>query len=356
MLEELQQLVETESPSQDMVALSTCAALLSGIGRRLLGVAPEQVVVDGRVHLRWRFGTPRVALLCHYDTVWPVGTIEHMPFRIDDGRAYGPGVFDMKSSIIESFHALSQLADIEGIELLVTSDEEIGSPTSRPMIEALARQVEAVLVIEPSHAGALKVGRKGVGMYRLRVFGRASHAGFPDEGVNATIELAHQVLAIAALGREQVGTTVTPTSAHSGTTNNVVPADAVVAIDVRVPDVAEQDRVDAALRALTPVITGTRLELQGGPNRPPLEPTSTAALFAVAQRIGREVGLGELTSATVGGASDGNFAAAVGARTLDGLGCVGDGAHADHEHIVVSTLPERTALLAALVEELLRRP
>jgi glutamate carboxypeptidase len=356
MLAELQELVETESPSQDAVALSRCAVLLSDLGRHLLGSSPEEVVVDGRVHLRWSFGTPRVALLCHFDTVWPVGTIERMPFRIDDGRAYGPGVLDMKSSIVQAFHALSQLPDPDGIELLVTSDEEIGSPTSRPMIEALAKRVDAVLVIEPSQAGALKIGRKGVGMYRLRVIGRAAHAGFPHEGVNASLELAHQVLAIAALGREDVGTTVTPTSAVSGTTNNVVPAEATMAIDVRVPDAAEQARVDAALRALTPVLAGSRLELEGGANRPPLEPSSTAALFAVAQKVARAVGLGELSSAIVGGASDGNFAAAVGARTLDGLGCVGDGAHADHEHIQVSTLPERTALLAALVEELLQRP
>jgi glutamate carboxypeptidase len=355
MLAELQELVETESPSQDVVALSTCAVLLSEIGGRMLGTAPEQVILDGRVHLRWSFGIPRVALLCHFDTVWPVGTIERMPFRVDGGRAYGPGVFDMKASIIQSFHALAQLPDLDGVELLVTSDEEIGSPTSRPLIEALARRVEAVLVVEPSQAGALKTGRKGVSMYRLRVIGRAAHAGFPHEGINATLELAHQVRAISAMGREVVGTTVTPTSASAGTTHNVVPGEARVAIDVRVPDAAEQDRVDAALRALAPVIPGTRLELEGGPNRPPLETASTAELFAVAQAVGRAIGLGDLGSAVVGGASDGNFAAAVGARTLDGLGCVGDGAHADHEHIVVSTLPERTALLAALVEELLQR-
>lgn len=356
MLEELRELVETESPSRDMVAVSTCAVLLSGMGGRILGVAPEQVIVDGRIHLRWGFGAPRVALLCHFDTVWPVGTAEHMPFRVEDGRAYGPGIFDMKSSIIQSLHALRGLRDLDGVELLVTSDEEIGSPSSRPMIEALAKRVEAVLVIEPSQAGALKVGRKGVGMYRLRVIGRAAHAGFPHEGVNATLELAHQVHAISALARDEVGTTVTPTSAVSGTTNNVVPAEAQVAIDVRVPDAAEQDRVDAALRALTPLIAGARLVLEGGPNRPPLEPASTAALFAVAQKVSRALGLGELTGAIVGGASDGNFAAAAGAQTLDGLGCVGEGAHADHEHIVVSSLPERTALLAALVDELLQRP
>jgi glutamate carboxypeptidase len=354
MLRELQELVETESPSRDMVAMSTCAVLLAGMGTRLLGATPERVVVDGRVHLRWSTGTPRVAVLCHFDTVWPVGTIRRMPFRVKGGRAYGPGVLDMKASLVQAFHALGQLPSLDGIELLVTSDEEIGSPTSRPMIEALARRVEAVLVIEPSHGGALKTGRKGVGMYRLLVEGRAAHAGFPHEGANATLELGHQVVAIAALAREDIGTTVTPTVAEAGTTNNVVPSAARVDIDVRAPNAVEQDRVDAALRGLTPVIEGTRLELLGGPNRPPLEPSSTAALFAVAVRVARQLGLGELEGASVGGASDGNFAAAVGAQTLDGLGPVGNGAHADHEHIVVATLPERTALLAALLRELLQ--
>jgi glutamate carboxypeptidase len=283
-----------------------------------------------------------------------VGTIERMPFRVDGGRAFGPGVFDMKASLVQALHAVGHLGSLDGVELLVTSDEEIGSPTSRPLIEALARRVEAVLVIEPSHGGALKIGRKGVGMYRLQIAGRAAHAGFPHEGVNATLELAHQVLAIAALAREDIGTTVTPTVAAAGTTNNVVPSTAHVDIDVRVPNAAEQHRVEAALRHLSPVLKGIRLELGGGPNRPPLEPSSTAALFALAVRVARELGLGELEGAFVGGASDGNFAAAVGAPTLDGLGPVGDGAHADHEHIVVSTLPERAALLVGLLNELLK--
>jgi glutamate carboxypeptidase len=284
-----------------------------------------------------------------------MGTIDRLPFRIEGDRAFGPGIFDMKASIVQSFHALAELSSRDGVELLVTSDEEIGSPTSRAVIEDLARRVEAVLVIEPSHNGALKIGRKGVGMYRLHVQGRAAHAGFPHEGVNATLELAHQVLAVAALADEATGTTVTPTVAASGTTNNVVPAEARVDIDVRVPNAAEQDRVDEALRSLQPSVAGAGLRLSGGPNRPALEPSATMALFEIARRIGQEIGLGELGSATVGGASDGNFAAAAGAQTLDGLGCTGDGAHADHEHILVSSLPERAALLTALIQELLAK-
>lgn len=353
MLAELEELVMSESPSGDPDAIAACASLLSTMGERILGSAPERVEAGGRVHLRWSSGAPKVAVLCHFDTVWPVGTIERMPFRVEDGRAYGPGIFDMKASVVQSMHALASLRSTNGVELLLTSDEEIGSPTSRPVIEALARRVDAVLVVEPSQGGALKVGRKGVGMYRLLVHGRAAHAGSPEKGINATLELAHQVTAIAALARAETGTTVTPTSAGAGTTNNVVPASGYVDIDVRVPDAAEEKRVDDALRALTPLLPGARLELLGGPNRPPLEPSSTAALFAIAQRVAEDIGLGRLEGATVGGASDGNFTGAVGAPTLDGLGCVGDGAHADHEHIVIATLPERTALLAALVEDLL---
>ena len=353
MLGDLQQLVEAESPSRDREAVAACTALVASMGQRLLGALPDRAEVDGQPYLSWSFGAPRVALLCHLDTVWPMGTIDRLPFRVDGDRAYGPGIFDMKASVVQSFHALAELPSRDGIELLITSDEEIGSPPSRPVIEALARRVEAVLVIEPSHNGALKIGRKGVGMYRLHIRGRAAHAGFPHEGVNATLELAHQVLAVAALADEEAGTTVTSTVAASGTTNNVVPAEARVDIDVRVPNAAEQDRVDAALRGLQPWVPGATLGLSGGPNRPALEPAATMALFEVARRIGSEIGLGELTGATVGGASDGNFAAAVGAQTLDGLGCTGDGAHADHEHIVISSLPERAALLTALLQDLL---
>jgi glutamate carboxypeptidase len=356
MLGDLQQLVQAESPSRDPEAVAACATQVASMGERLLGAPPDRGEVGGRPHLSWMSGSPRVALLCHLDTVWPVGTIARLPFRVDGDRAYGPGIFDMKASIVECFHALAALPSRDGIELLITSDEEIGSPTSRPLIEALARRAQAVLVIEPSHGGALKIGRKGVGMYRLHIRGRAAHTGFPHEGVNATLELAHQVLAVASLGDEEAGTTVTPTVAAAGTTNNVVPAEAQVDIDVRVPNPAEQDRVDAALRGLQPSLQGATLRLSGGPNRPALEPSATMALFDVARRIGMEIGLGELTGASVGGASDGNFAAAVGTPTLDGLGCVGDGAHADDEHILVSSLPERAALLTALVQALLANP
>jgi len=353
MLADLQRLVEAESPSDDLIAIAACADVIATLGQRLLGVAPERVESGGRPHLRWRFGTPRVALLCHFDTVWPMGTIDRIPFRRDGDRAHGPGVYDMKAGIVAALYALDGLPARDGIELLVTSDEEIGSPTSRSVIEDLARRVEAVLVLEPNQGGALKIGRKGVGMYRLHVQGRAAHAGSPSDGVNALLELAHQVLAIAAIGREDGRTTVTPSVAAAGTTSNVVPAEAWLDIDVRVPNAAEEARVDAALRALAPTLPGATVRLEGGPNRPPMETSATAELFAVAQRACTEIGLGTLAGVTVGGGSDGNFAAAAGARVLDGLGCTGDGAHADHEHILISSLPERTALLLALLRTLL---
>lgn len=353
MMADLKILVEAESPSDSLPNIAACADVIAALGERMLGVAPERLESGGRPHLRWRFGTPRVALLCHFDTVWPLGTLERMPFRRDANRAHGPGIYDMKAGIVQSLYALSGLPSKDGIELLVTSDEEIGSPTSRSIIEDLARRTRTVLVMEPNQGGALKTGRKGVGMYSLQIHGRAAHAGSPSDGVNALVELAHQVLAIAAIGSEDAGTTVTPSVAGAGTTSNVVPAEAHLDIDVRVPDAAEEVRVDAALRALTPAVPGTNLHLDGGPNRPPLETSATAELFAVAQRVYRQIGLGELTGTTVGGGSDGNFAAAAGALVLDGLGCTGDGAHADDEHILISSLPERTALVSALVRALL---
>ena len=353
MLADLQRLVETESPSADLEAIERCAGVTAEIGERLLGAPPERLESGGRPHLRWAFGSPRVAMLCHFDTVWPLGTIDRLPFRRDGDRAYGPGIFDMKAGIIAAFYAVAAADTPDGVELLITSDEEVGSPTSRAIIEDRARRVEAVLVLEPNQGGALKIGRKGVGVYQLLVLGRAAHAGSPDDGVNAALELAHQVLAIAAIGRPEAGTTVTPTVASAGTTSNVVAAQGHVDIDVRVTDAAEERRVDDAMRALVPHLAGATLRIDGGPNRPPMATSRTSELFDVARRVARGIGLADLQGTAVGGASDGNFAAAVGARVLDGLGCTGDGAHADSEHILVSSLPERTGLLAALVEELL---
>lgn len=353
-LEDVRAMVECESPSADHAAVARSAAVVARVGRERLGVEPERVVLDGVTHLRWRLGPSpaRVLLLGHHDTVWPVGSLEARPFSVDGGVLRGPGCFDMKAGLAMAFHAA---AGLDGVTLLVTGDEELGSPTSRGLVEDEARGLAAALVLEASaDGGALKTERKGVSLYDVRVGGRAAHAGLePERGVNATVELAHQVLALASLGDARAGTTVTPTVGGAGTTSNTVPAAGAVAVDVRVRSLAEQSRVDQAVRALTPVLPGAGVEVRGGPNRPPLERAASAALYARTCALAVRLGLEAPGSAAVGGASDGNFTAGVGTPTLDGLGAVGGGAHAEDEHVLVDALPGRTALLRALVEDLL---
>ncbi|MFB9905672.1 M20 family metallopeptidase [Allokutzneria oryzae] len=350
MIEDLEALVSVESPSDDLAATAAGARAVASVGERLLGVPPEVIVIDGRTHLRWSFGGPtKVLLLGHQDTVWPLGTLARKPFAVSaDGVATGPGCFDMKAGLVQALHALSTVDDRDGVTFLVTSDEEIGSPTSRELIEKNAAGAAACLVMEGSaDGGGLKTGRAGTSNYSVEITGLAAHAGLePHRGVNATIELAHQVLALTGLASGS--TTVTPTVARSGTTTNTVAASAEVAVDVRARTAVEQNRVDAAIRALRPVVPGASLVVNGGINRPPLETTASASLFALAQQISPG-----LASAEVGGASDGNFTAGLGVPTLDGLGAVGGGAHAEHEHVLVSAMHERSQLLAALITELL---
>jgi glutamate carboxypeptidase len=331
------------------------------MGRRLMGEAPEPIVIDGVSHLRWQFGTPRVLLLGHHDTVWPIGSLAYHPWSVVDGIARGPGVFDMKAGVVQMFHAVASLPSAEGVCVLVVGDEERGSPTSRPLIEESARGLAASFVLEASgDGGTLKTARKGVSRYELLVYGRAAHAGLePEKGVNAAVELARQVLAITDIARQidsssQAGmVSVTPTMLSAGTSTNTVPALGRVAIDVRVPDVDSQKRIDELMRALTPWLPGTRLELKGGPNRPPLDPALSAHLFARAVHLADALGMAPLEGVAVGGASDGNFTAGVGCPTLDGLGAVGGGAHAAHEHVLVSEMPVRSELVAALVTSVL---
>ena len=271
MLAVLEDLVMTETPSNDSERLETGVRLLSGLINRLLGEAPQRLNIDGRPHLRLRgaTGSP-ILVLCHLDTVWPAGTTERWPFNVADGNATGPGVFDMKAGLVQALYALSDTPRASDVTLLVTTDEEIGSPSGRALVENEAARAQAVLVPEPSQQGALKTARKGVSMYQLHVNGRASHAGLdPERGINALVELAHQVPRIAALSRPDVGTTVTPTTASAGTSSNTVPAAAQVAIDVRATSRAEQERVHAALQGLMSVTSGATLDLRGGINRPP---------------------------------------------------------------------------------------
>lgn len=359
-LGDLRALVECESPSADLAAVARSADVVARVGATHLGVAPERIVLDGVTHLRWRLGAgpSRVLLVGHHDTVWPTGTLAIRPFSVEGGVVRGPGCFDMLTGLVMAFHALASLDDVDGVTLLVTGDEELGSPTSRGLVEDEARLASAALVLEASaDGGALKTERKGVSLYDVRLLGRAAHAGLePEGGVNATLELAHQALAVSALGDPLLGTTVTPTVGRSGTTTNTVPATASFAVDARVRSVVEQERVDAAMRALVPVLPGAEIELLGGPNRPPLEGAMSGALFDRARRLGAEIGLPDLSAVAVGGASDGNFTAGVGTPTLDGLGAVGGGAHADHEHVLLAPIAGRTALLARLVADLLADP
>ncbi|MFC4534118.1 M20 family metallopeptidase [Sphaerisporangium dianthi] len=378
MLEDLEELVTCESFSTDHQAVARSAEVVARQGGARLGAPPETVLIGGVTHLRWSFGTPRVLLVGHHDTVWPMGSLRARPWEVAGGIARGPGVFDMKAGLVQMFHALAALPSLDGVCVLVTGDEELGSPTSRELVEEAARGRAAAFVLEASaDGGALKTARKGISTYELVVHGRAAHAGLdPEKGINAGIELAHQILAVAAIadqvndarpnpggandgppgaggagtGRvETGGASVTPTVVAGGTTRNTVPATARLTVDVRVPTLAAQKRVDELIRALSPRLDGARLEVLGGPNRPPLEHASSAGLFALAQRIAAELGLGPVTGAGVGGASDGNLTAGVGCPTLDGLGAVGGGAHADTEHVVVAEMPRRAALLAGLI-------
>ena len=363
MLEQLAALVEAESGSSDIEGIIDCAAVIEKLGHGITGVKAETVhAEDGRVHLVWHLGASptKVLLVGHFDTVWPRGTLARWPFSVDEtgDRATGPGAFDMKAGIVQMFHALAALAQTgstDGITAVLTSDEELGSQTSRRLVEDLASGASAALVLEPSaDGGALKIARKGSSLYEVAVEGRAAHAGLePEKGANATVELAHQVLAINELGRPDVGTTVTPTVAAAGTTTNTVPAHALLHVDVRAETIAEQDRVDAAIRSLHAQVPGTRLVVAGGPNRAPFPKDSSAGLLQLAAQVASDLRLGPLEGVAVGGGSDGNFTAGAGVPTLDGLGAVGGNAHGEGEWVHVPSMAERAALLTELVRRLL---
>jgi glutamate carboxypeptidase len=347
----LEELVSVESPSSDRDATRAAGAVFAElVARHLDSAVPERAEVDGCTHLRWVWGTPRVLVLGHVDTVWPHGTLARWPFSVEGDVATGPGVFDMKAGLVQAVLALSQLTDLDGVALLVNADEEIGSPTSADLVRDTARGLRATFVCEPSVDGALKTARKGIGLYTVTAQGRAAHAGLePEKGANAGLALAHALVAIAELGDPALGTTVTPTLLAAGTTTNTVPALGTLALDVRGAEVSELDRVDADLRAVlaraSSRVPGTTLSLTGGVNRPPMHADSSASLFALAQQL-----LPGLAGRAVGGGSDGNFTAGIGVPTLDGLGAVGDGAHAEGEHVLLSHIAPRARLLAELVE------
>jgi glutamate carboxypeptidase len=349
MVADLALLVGTESPSNDRDALDASAQALSRLLSDRLGSEAELVHGPAGPHVWWRAaGTPRVLLLGHHDTVFDLGTHVERPFRIEDGRAYGPGVFDMKAGIVQAIHAVAALEDRSGIEILMTCDEEVGSLTSRQLLEERAAVCGAVLVLEPSaDGGALKVGRKGTGTFEVVVTGRAAHAGLePERGRNSLIEAARLVLEVASFADPDRGTTVTPTVCHAGTADNVVPAYTTLRVDVRVTSADEAERVQACFAGLE----GTECEVVvlGAIGRPPMAPETAESLLPLALAVAPD-----LAAVEVGGASDGNFTAALGIPTLDGLGAVGGGAHADHEYVEVATMPGRAALLSGILAQLL---
>jgi glutamate carboxypeptidase len=354
MLACLKELVETESFSADAAAVTRCADVVARIGSEMLGVEPEVTGGDHPI-VRFTFGTEpsRVVLLGHFDTVWPIGTLDRWPFSVSDGVATGPGIFDMKAGVVQGLFALASLDRRDGVTLLLNSDEELGSDSSRASIEEVGGAAEAVLVLEPSEKGALKIARKGQAGYRATAHGRAAHAGLnPWDGANALVQIAHTVLALEAVASGD--TTVTPTLAKAGTTSNTVPALATVDIDVRASTIAEQRRANNELLALGAQVPGVRLDIECLTIRPPLEASASEALFARANALAGRLGLEPLEGVQVGGASDGNWTAALGTPTLDGLGAVGGGAHAEGEHVIVDKMAERTTLVAALVTDLLK--
>jgi glutamate carboxypeptidase len=365
MLEVLEQVVNHESPSTDKPALDSYAQKMA-VRFEVLGA--ETILYSNPTNgaqLKVILPTPMTAsekpalLLCHYDTVWPLGTIDRQPFRIEGDKAYGPGIYDMKASHVVAEFALRGIIDL-GLQLprpvviLFTSDEEIGSPTSRDLIEEQALQAAYVLVLEPPTAeGALKTARKGVGDFTLQVKGRAAHAGSqPELGISAINELAHQIIYLQNLADLEQGTTINVGVVKGGTRSNVIAARAEAKIDLRVWTPQEADRIESALNNLQSTTTGAELEVHGGLNRPPMvRSDGIVELFGGVQKVGEQLGL-DLHEGSTGGGSDGNFTAALGVPTVDGLGIMGDGAHAVHEHIMISHLPMRTGLLAAILLEL----
>jgi glutamate carboxypeptidase len=357
MLAALERLVLAESPSLDKARCDACADAVAELFRQRTGAAAirhRRPNAGDHLEIRVGDGPEPIVLLCHHDTVWPEGTLARLPFRVEDDRVTGPGSYDMKAGIVEAAFALEQARPRRPVVLLSTSDEEIGSGSSRALIEETARHASAVLVLEPAASGgAIKTARKGIADFILEIDGRAAHAGVePENGVSAIQELAHQVLALKALADPSAGTTINVGVVQGGTRPNVVAAHARAEIDVRFARASEAERIVAAIRGLQPRLAGARLRISGGVDRPPMERGSGVVHLAqLAQRIAGDLGF-PLSETSTGGGSDGNFTAAIGVPTLDGLGPDGGGAHADSEHFLVESWLRRTELLRLLIEAL----
>jgi len=357
----VRELVVRESPTRSKVACDQLCSYLEVQFERIGGRVKihRQGIAGDHLQVDFGGGADRkpLLLLGHFDTVYDMGTLESLPWREENGRLYGPGVFDMKSGIVQMMFALSALHEVRGglsrpAKVLLVSDEEEGSSSSRAITEAVARQCAAVLVCEPSGpGGALKTARKGVGSFTVKITGQASHSGLDfEKGQSAILELAHQILAISQLTDLKRGTTLNVGVIRGGTRSNVVAAEAVAELDLRIARKGDGAIMERRVRQLRPVNKQCKLEIEGGINRPPLERTKqVVALFKLARKIAFDLGFA-LDEIAVGGGSDGNFTAGIGVPTLDGLGAVGEGAHAKHESVVAAELPRRAALLAGLIE------
>jgi glutamate carboxypeptidase len=362
MLEVLRQLTDLESPSLDKERADRCCGFLADewLLRGTLVQVLRQKQRGDHLRIVWspRVAPPRAQLLVlgHYDTVYPTGTIVKTPYRVAGNKVFGPGTFDMKAGIVQALFALEALQEAQAtfskrIVFLWTSDEEIGSQTSRALIESEARRSDAVFVLEPSLGprGLVKTSRKGVGEAKIIVHGRSSHAGLaPEEGVNAVHELAAQIARIEKWNDRRRGVTVNADVVEGGTGVNVIPEMASATFDLRAWRHADMHALEKRLYNLKPIHRGAKLEIHGGFDRPPLERKQSAVLYARAASLAKQLGL-SLGEAAAGGSSDGNFTAALGVPTLDGFGAVGDGAHSAHEYVLTNTMPVRAALLASIL-------
>ncbi len=367
MVATIRELVEIESPSDNKAAVDRLAEVVAEKFAAFGGAVRMHRAADFGNHMQVDLGGASgapVLLLGHYDTVYPLGTIGKMPCRVDGDKLTGPGVLDMKSGIALMLAAISGLLDWHAsngrrelprpVSVLLVSDEEVGSDSSRAITESLAKKAAAVLVLEPSYGreGAVKTARKGVGEYEIKVTGKSSHAGLDfEKGVNAILELARQIERVSGFTDLKKGLTVNVGLVSGGSRTNVVPAEAVAQVDVRIARMQDGAGIEKKMRGLRAFNRKCKVEVSGGINRPPMERTpGVAALYARAVAIAADLGW-KLGEAAVGGGSDGNFTAGMGIPTLDGLGGVGDGAHAVHEHILISELPRRAALVAGLIEK-----
>lgn len=353
-LVDIERLVRIESPSDDRSALDAVLSEANQICSEVLGSAGTISEVNGSPILWWGARPADVLLLFHLDTVWPKGSFQPL-WQVDGDRITAPGAFDMKAGFVQAVYALRGITG--SVAMLCTTDEEVGSKATRALIEESARSAKAVLVFEASINGAVKTGRKGTADFIVEVHGRASHAGLePEKGINATTEMAHLIVEIEKLANPKFHTTAVPTLLTSGTTTNTVPALARLVVDCRSFAMSELERIEKALHQLKPQHPDAQIVVSGGINRPPLQPESTQVLFERAKKVYASLGRGELLGVAVGGASDGNFAAATGVPTLDGLGAIGGNAHAQGEWISVKGVASQIEFLHAFLEDLVANP